>query len=104
MVEGQNFAIRFPSRKSGLRSLFEKGKVAEKVGFFATRLTVADTESDAGRFVVEAIKHELASQWKIENVDSDPPILLVSEIRHADLTDPSVAAKGFTFYAHDERH
>src|SRR5687768_16437304 len=98
MVEGKNLAICFPAKTGGFSRLFGKKKAVKKVGFFATRFTVANTASDAEHIVIDAIKRELESQWKIENADSDPPIFLVSEVRQADSTDPGVTAKGFTFY------
>ena len=104
MVEGKNLAICFPTKTGGLSRLFGKKKAVKKVGFFATRFTVANTASDAGQIVIDAVKRELESQWKIENLGTDPPIFLISEIRQADSADPGLSAKGFTFYDRDERH
>jgi len=105
MVEGKNCAIRLPVKRRGLGSLFGKREVPKKTGFFATRFTVAETASEAERIVIDSIRRELESQWGIENSDLDPPVFLVSETRHvASSDDPGVEAKGFTFYADDERH
>jgi hypothetical protein len=104
MVEGKNLAICFPGKAGGFSRLFGKKKAVKKVGFFATRFTVANTASDAGMIVVDAVKRELESQWKIENLDSDPPIFLISEVRQADSAESGLTVRGFTFYDRDERH
>lgn len=104
MVEGKNLAICFPGKVGGISRFFGKKKAPKKVGFFATRCAVASTASDAGKIVIDEVKRELESQWKIENVDSDPPTFLISEVRQADSADPDLTVKGFTFYERDERH
>lgn len=59
----------------------------------------------AEQMAIEAVEAELRLEDIIENKSSDPPRILVEEIRCVESFDPSIATKGFTFYMDDElRH
>jgi len=99
MIEGKNCLMHRPSKKCGF-SIFLPKKKPRKFGFFATRFATANAASEAGETVIRLVELELKSQWKIENIFSDPPVFLVSEIRDASsMKESDVAVKGFTFYA-----
>ncbi len=105
VIEGRNCAVRFQSEKRWIKVLFRRRTAVSKVGFFATRCVVAATETEAEKIAIENIARELKIEWQLKNVDSDPPVFLISDVRLVTSSDdPGIAAQGFTFYRTDERH
>lgn len=83
-INGINFLIRF------------EGKL-KKHGFYTTRYTVANNESEAELVVIDLIKNELKEI--VLNQKSNPPVLKVQETVELESFDGvDIPGKGFTWY------
>lgn len=83
-INGINFLIRF------------EGKL-EKHGFFTTRYTEGNNESEAELVAIDLIRDELKEI--VLNQKSDPPVLNVQEtVELESFENVDIPGRGFTWY------
>lgn len=92
----------FQALVSGEHFLMDWGGGVRYMGFFVTRYVSEETEAEAVRSAIAAVRSEDKLEGLVLNTAEDPPKLLVDELEEVSEDDVPSTLPGYVFYREEE--